>query len=102
MALKKVTGARAVTSKIIVEHIPAKETFDTKLIISDDVEDSGPPQAFIIDMGPGIKSEDVGFKVGDRVVLSGKYVPIPQLPGVSRPRGIVEIHDIKCVLTEAE
>lgn len=102
MALKKVIGAKAVTSKIIVEHIPAKETFDTKLIISDNVEDSGPPQAFILDMGPGIEPATVGFKIGDRVIISGKYVPLPQVAGVTRPRGVVEIQDIKAVLVEAE
>lgn len=100
--MKKVIGAKAVTSKIIVEHISAKELLNTKLIVQDDIESEGPPQAIILDMGPGLDPANVGFKVGDRVVLSGKYVPLPEIDGAKRFRGVVEMHDIKAVLIEED
>lgn len=102
MALKKVIGAKAVTSKIIVELIPAKELLNTKLIIEGEIENSGPPQAYITDIGPSLTGE-TGFKVGDRVILSGTYCPIffHDIKN-ARPKGVIEVHDIKAVLIEEE
>jgi len=99
--VKPIVGVKPTMSQILIERINAKEAIGTVLTIKDD-SDYGAPQAYILALGPTVKGEEVGIKVGDRVILTGNYTPVPNFDGNARERGIVEIHNIKAVLLEEE
>lgn len=95
-----VVNAKAPGTMILVEMLNAQEVAGTKLLLGHNSKPAT-PQAYILDIGPALKAEDWGIKVGDRVIVQGTYVPVPQYRGSnSRELGIVQAHDIKCVLQE--
>ncbi len=95
----KVRSARATGNLVVVEMLDAKTALQTNLTLGLNTE--APPQGYIVDIGPMVETDKYGFKVGDRVLLQGKYVPIPLVKGVNdRELGVVMPHDIKCVLEE--
>lgn len=98
---KPVVGVKPTNSQILIEKLNAQEATGTVLTINDD-SSYGAPQAYILAVGPAIKLEDAGFGVGDRVILSGNYVPVPNYDSHKRERGLVELHNIKAVLVEEE
>jgi len=96
---KPIIGVKPVLSQILIERLNAAEAVGTVLKIKDD-SDYGAPQAYVLALGPTIKPEECGIKVGDRVVLTGNYTPITNFDGSAREKGIVELHNIKAVLIE--
>lgn len=94
-----ITGVKATGSLILVEMLTADEVTGTHLLISKKT-DYGTPQGYILDIGPAVDSEKLGFKVGDRVLVQGNYVPVPEMPNHTRKMGIVDIYNIKAVLNE--
>lgn len=92
-------GAKATGSMVLVEMLSAQESMNTVLVVGENAK--APPQGYIVDIGPALEADKWGIKVGDRVLLQGTYVPVP-LPKGNRTRelGIVQAHDIKCVLQE--
>jgi hypothetical protein len=99
-AAPKIVGVRPTGSQILVELLTAQEALGTSMIVGDQSE-VGSPQAYILSFGPGLK-EDVGLKVGDRVLLQGSYVPVPKFDESPRRRGLLEVHNVKAVLEEAK
>lgn len=96
----KILNVRAASSQILVEILTPKEASGSFLSLGEDV-DMGAPQAYILDIGPALlETANLGFKIGDRVVLQGKYVPMPKPEGQKRVLGIIEIASIKAVLDE--
>ena len=96
----RVVDAKATGTFILVEMLTAQEASGSSLIINDNAKVA--PQAYIVSIGPALEADKWGIKVGDRVLLQGNYVPLPKItnrPG-SRELGIVQSHDIKCVLQE--
>jgi hypothetical protein len=94
-----VCGVRATGTMIIVEMLTAQECAGTILSLGSTKPSS--PQGYIVDIGPALKPEEWGIKVGDRVLLQGSYVPVPFNRTADRELGVVMAHDIKCVLEEA-
>lgn len=84
--------------QILIERLTAQEASGITLTITDKAE-MGAPQAYILAIGPRVP-EDLGFKVGDRVILQGTYVPVPKYGMSHRERGLVDIHNIRGVLKE--
>jgi hypothetical protein len=100
-AAPKVTGAKAVGSNIIFEKLTNQEIVGSSFVT--DSEDIGSPQGYIVDIGPSIEAQSQlwGFEVGDRVILSGKFVPLPkELSKNGREIGIIDPSAIKAVLKE--
>lgn len=95
---KNITGVRAAGTMILVEMLTPQEAMGTKLALGVNAKPSA-PQGYIVDIGPAIKADEWGIKVGDRVLLQGTYVPVPYSNG-QREFGVVMPHDIKCVLQE--
>ena len=95
----KITGVRPVGTQVHVELLTAKEVMGTNLSISDDSETGGAPQGYIIALGPRVASE-WGYEPGDRVILSGAFTPMPEIPGTHRIHAMVEPQTIKGVLVE--
>ena len=98
-AVPKVTGIEPCGSQILIEVLTAKELIGTTIEIGDTKAD-GPPQAYIRKLGPLANLQEWGFAVGDRIIVSGKYTPVPECENSSRALGLVEPHMIKAVLTE--
>ena len=96
----KICGIKPTGSQVLIELLTSQEVLGTSMVVGD-AADVGSPQAYILDFGPGLK-EDVGLKVGDRVLLQGSYVPVPKFDDSARRRGLVELHGIKAVLYEAK
>jgi hypothetical protein len=101
MRLRKagsIVAVKATGSGVLVEMLKADEALGTKLYVGNNA--TSPPQGFVIDIGPSLKSEEWGIKVGDRVLLQGSFVPLPKFGDGTRDLGMVEPHAIKCVLIE--
>lgn len=99
IAAPKVKGATPVGSQVLVEILSSKEILGTDLHIGD--VKIGAPQAYILAFGPKTNTEDWGFEVGNRVVLSGNFTPLPEIKNASkRITAVVEPHTIKAVLVE--
>lgn len=95
-----VVGVKATGTGILVEMLTAQELAGSPILLGHNAKVET-PQAYILDIGPALKQEEWGVKVGDRVVVQGKYVPVPQYRDTGREIGIVQAHDVKCVVEES-
>ena len=57
-------------------------------------------KAYILAVGPAV-ADNYGFKVGDRVILSGMGVPLPKFGSTDRDKVLVEPHAIKAVIRDS-
>jgi len=96
--LPKIVGIKATGNQVVVERLNKNETMNTGLYVGESTYD-GPPQAYVLDIGP-LVSPDCGFKIGDRVLLSGAYTPAPKFDDSTRERGCLLPDMIKAVLIE--
>ncbi len=94
----KENGARPVGSQILVELLTPQEIIGTSLHINEDAEVGGAPQGYVLKVGPMV-DEKYGLAEGSRVILSGKFTPLPEIDS-KRPWALVEPHTIKAVLEE--
>jgi hypothetical protein len=96
----KVKAVHPFGSSVLIELLTPDEILGTSLIIGEDTEVGSAPQAYVIELGPKL-TEECGLGIGDRVLVQGKFVPVENTnEETKRPRGIVEIHNIKAVLEE--
>ena len=73
---------------------------NTKLYLNSNKRLGAEYQAFILAIGPQVNYESFGFKVGDRVVISGMAVPVPEYgPESEREKKLVEPTAIKAILS---
>jgi hypothetical protein len=100
--MKKVINAKAAGHGILVEMINEGELLGSSLLLGVGKGNEPSKQAFIRDVGPLIMSQEkpCGLNVGDRVLLQGSYTPLPIKTDNDRTLGIVDLHNIKAVLTE--
>jgi hypothetical protein len=70
----------------------------TKIIVNEASKTMRDFQAIVLATGPLLK-EDYGFKVGDRVLLSGNGTPVPNFDNCERERILMEPYCIKAVLS---
>jgi co-chaperonin GroES (HSP10) len=99
--MKKVVDCDPVGYGILVELLSSQEVMGTNLHIQGKAK-VGAPQAYILKIGAFVNEEkEYPFKVGDRVLLSGAYTPVPEIKRENeRELGIVEPHAIKAILKE--
>lgn len=95
--MNRIINCVPVGSTILVEHLSAQETYGTKLHIEGSVK-VDIPQAIILAIGPNVEVDKYGFKVGDRVILQGTFVPVPNYGDGDKKRGLVEPHTIKGII----
>lgn len=98
--IPKVVGVKPCGSQVLVEILTEQEKSNSSLYLSKDAKFSGTPQGYVVAAGPNFKSEDYGFKVGDRVILSGSGVMAPNYDNSHRERLVFEPYVIKSVLVE--
>lgn len=87
--------------QVLIEHLTTQETIGSKIIVGE-TADVGTPQAYVLEIGAGLvdQRDKLGFKEGDRVLVQGKYIPVPKPDGQIRELGIINYTDIKAVLHE--
>lgn len=86
-------------SQILVEVLTPQELMNTVLKLSDGTDPKVPLQGYIKAVGPS-HSEAWGFKIGDRVLISGSGVLAPNTTGTHRDTFLMEPMAIKAVLSE--
>lgn len=99
--MKKLAGAKATGTFIVVEKLTEEECMDTTLIVPNGKSSANSNQAFVVDIGPALERDKWGINVGDRVLLQGSFVPVPVSSENGRELAIVSPHDVKAVLVEA-
>ena len=82
--------------QVLLELLTDQEVYNTKIIVNDQ-KNKKEYHAIVLAIGPGVKDEH-GFKVGDRVLLSGPGVPVPNFDDSEREKILMEPHCIKAVL----
>lgn len=95
--VKEVKGCVPVGSQVLLELLTAQEIMNTKLHLNNN-KPANEYQAFVKATGPNLNPDVWGFKVGDRVLLSGSGVPVPNYDDSERDRVLMEPHCIKGVL----
>lgn len=94
-----ICDVKATCGFILVEMLTPEESMGTRLELSN--AKSVPNQAYVLDVGPAVKVEDYGIRVGNRVLLQGTFVPVPRIPGTSgRELAIVDPSTVKCIFVE--
>lgn len=99
-SVPKVKDVHPFGSTILIENLSAKEQMGTDLLIDESANIGQTPQAYILALGPKL-DPGCGLKVGDRIVVQGSFVPMPNVSGNGRVRGTIELHNVKAVIEEA-
>lgn len=102
--VNKVPAVKAVhptASRVLIEIIEARELIKTDLHLPEGVAgDDGAPQAYIIELGPGVP-EECEYKVGQRIYWEGKGTPVQDPRGKhNRLRALLEFSNIKALIEE--
>jgi co-chaperonin GroES (HSP10) len=97
---KNVIGFKPAGSYIVVELLEDKEVLGTGLTLSGNTKLEA-PQAYVLGMGPSLDTSRFGVGVGDRVIISGGFVPLPRREG-QRQAGVIDVNSVKAVLVEGD
>lgn len=93
-----VTSCRPCGSQVLLELLTVQEMMGTELIMTNK-KPVGEYQALVLAVGPSVKQDDWGFKVGDRVLLSGNGVPVPDYNGNGKDKVLMDPFSIRGVLS---
>lgn len=96
----RITDVRPCGSQVLVEILTPQEMMNTVLTVTEKTDPKVPLQGYVRAVGPAFKPGDYGFKVGDRVLISGTGVMAPVFDESHRDRFFMEPHSIKSVLLE--
>jgi hypothetical protein len=96
-----VKAVHPTASRVLIEIIEARELIKTELHLPEGTAaDDGAPQAYIIELGPGVP-EECEYKVGQRVYWEGKGTPVQDPRGTpNRLRALLEFSNIKALIEE--
>lgn len=100
MDVPKVSGAFPCGSQVLIEILTPQELSGSTLLVSDKHDQKVPLHGYVRAVGPGVNLESWGFKIGDRVLISGSGVMVPNYDNSHRDRFFMEPHAIKGVLVE--
>jgi len=98
MTMPQITGTKPVNTQVLVELLNPNEVLNTTFSIGENAAIET-PQAYVLSLGPKVP-EDIGFVIGDRVMIHGAIVFSPLKGNNERKLGTIEYHMIKGVLTE--
>lgn len=93
-----VTVCKPCGSQVLLELLTVQEMMGTGLIMTNK-KPAGEYQATVLAIGPSIKENDWGFLVGDRVLLSGNGVPVPDFNNNGKDKVLMDPFSIKGVLS---
>ena len=96
----KVVDCKPCGNQVLIELLTTQEMANTKLILNNTNKKLGAEyQAIVLAVGPQVNFESFGFKIGNRVVISGNAVPAPEYgPETEREKVLVDPTAIKAVL----
>lgn len=86
-------------TQVLVELLTAQELMNTSLKLKDGTDPKVPMQGYVRAVGPSF-TDTWGFKVGDRVLISGTGVLAPNFSDIHRDTFLMEPTCIKAVLGE--
>ena len=95
--VESVKGCHPVASQVLLELLTAQEIMNTTLHLNNN-KPTNEYQAFVLATGPKFDADAWGFKKGDRVLVSGSGVPVPNYDDSDRDRVLMEPHSVKGVL----
>jgi co-chaperonin GroES (HSP10) len=98
-AAPKIKGLHPLGSNILIELLTSQELFGANIIVSDDTQFEGPPQAYVLEVGPAA-TDEIKSLVGKRVVVNGRGVNVPVFGESKRVRLLVEYPMIKGIIEE--
>ena len=96
----KIKDVKPCGSQVLVEILTPQEMMGTDLTVTDKIDLKVPLQGYFRSAGPSFKPDDWGYKVGDRVLISGTGVMALSYDDCPRDRFFMEPHAIKSVLVE--
>ena len=94
----RITCCAPCGSQVLLELLTVQEMMGTGLILTNK-KPSGEYQAIVLAIGPSLKENNWGFNLGDRVLLSGTGVPVPDFNSSGKDKVLMEPHSIKGVLS---
>lgn len=95
--VKIVIGVEPVGNQVLVERLNEDELISSSVILSNKTTPSN--QAYVLAIGP-LVVKDYGLKVGDRVLMQGSFVPVPDFAKTGREQNLVYPDMIKAILHE--
>lgn len=95
--MPKVKAVKPCGSQVLIELLTVQEMLNTDLIV-ETAKATPEFQGIILAVGP-MYQDVFGFKVGDRVQLSGAGVPVPNFDDGYRQKILMEPNSIKAVLS---
>jgi hypothetical protein len=99
-SIPTVASVRPCGSQVLIEMLTAQELMNTTLKLSDGTDPKVPMQGYVRAVGPSF-NEAWGFKVGDRVLISGSGVLAPNASLKSgRDSFLMEPVSVRAVLVE--
>lgn len=96
----QVINVKPVGSQVLIEILTVQELANTIISIDQKTDLKVPLQGYVKAAGPGFKSAEWGFDVGNRVLISGSGVQAPNYDNCHRDRFFMEPHAVKSVLIE--
>jgi hypothetical protein len=87
-------------SSVLIELLNPDEILGTNLYIGKEAKVGSAPQAYVIELGAKLNPDEIGLKVGDRILVQGTFIPVDNVGNTDRAWGILEMHNIKAVLEE--
>lgn len=94
--MEPVTKCIPCGNQILLELLTSQEMLNTKIIVNE-TKNIKEFQALVLEIGP-LVSENYGIKKGDRVLLSGNGVPVPNYDNSERDKILMEPQCIKAIL----
>jgi hypothetical protein len=95
--VNRVTGCKPCGAMVLLELLTAQEILHTKLHLQNN-KANAEYQGYVISVGPNFNPDAYGFSLGDRVLVSGNGVPVPNYDDGERDRVLMEPFGIKAVL----
>lgn len=86
-----------VGNQVLVERLTESELSTSSLHLTGGEKSSN--QGYVLALGPQVNRE-YGIKVGDRVLLQGNFVPVPNFDDSKREKNLLLPDYIKAILVE--
>jgi co-chaperonin GroES (HSP10) len=95
--LGAVRSVKPIGTQVLLELLTPQEMLGTKVIVNDMVQHKE-FHGIVVSVGNLLDMSKQGFKIGDRVLLSGTGVPVPNYDNSNREKILMEPFCIKAIL----